>query len=513
MSNVNRLVLGLVLAGAAATGCSDDPSGPRLAPHDPATAPRVAIDRFGDGFATLFDRTETNGLPAPNAPVDFDQYPFITHGVGPDGRLVSYYNFDVLPDTPAPIYILFRQGEDTPVQGQLNIIDLLPGDAGYNDFWRVIRVTVPRDYVANTVASLEEIEDAGYPMEVTEMINPFEDNGIKIFSGRGEKLDENFEARIETLVADLPSIATAADAAIGHDPDLGRHYVAHLRQILSTAGPLADTRIVVDCANGATAPIAPDLFRSLGFEVQPLGDRPDGRNINLHCGSTHLELLRDTVLGSGARLGIAFDGDGDRALFVDRHGRTVDGDAVLLIAAEDLQRRGALRGGAIVATVMSNIGLELALRQRGIELVRAPVGDKYVMEEMLKRGLALGGEQSGHIILADHLFTGDGMATALAVLRIMADSGRELDELAAALVTYPQVLVNVRVRERADYMKIPAIASCIARVSGLVDGQGRVLIRYSGTEPLLRIMLEGKDDDEIRGWANEIADVVRAELG
>jgi phosphoglucosamine mutase len=186
---------------------------------------------------------------------------------------------------------------------------------------------------------------------------------------------------------------------------------------------------------------------------------------------------------------------------------------VLLLAADQLKREGRLPGDAIVATVMSNIGLELALRDRNIELVRTPVGDKYVMEEMIKRGLALGGEQSGHIIFADHLFTGDGIGTALQVLRIMEATGRELHELAGALVSYPQVLVNVRVRERADYMQIPAIAKSIRKVEERVEGQGRLLIRYSGTEPLLRIMLEGKDDAAIRRWANEIAETVRGHLG
>ena len=362
------------------------------------------------------------------------------------------------------------------------------------------------------VAYLTRTEGFDAGVVISASHNPFEDNGIKIFSGRGEKLDEGFEGQIEGFVSGEAEVPEGA-GKIGSDPDLGRHYVAHLRQILSSGGPLAGSRIVVDCANGATAPIAPDLFRSLELEVEAIGVHPDGRNINLHCGSTHLELLRDTVLATDARLGIAFDGDGDRALFVDREGRMVDGDAFLLIAADDLHRRGALRGGAVVATVMSNIGLELALRARNIELVRAPVGDKYVMEEMVRRGAALGGEQSGHIILADHLFTGDGMATALTLLRIMADTGRELDELAGALVTYPQVLVNVRVRERADYARVPAIAAAIDRVQQRVEGQGRVLIRYSGTEPLLRIMLEGKDDDDIRAWANEIAQAVRENLG
>jgi len=239
---------------------------------------------------------------------------------------------------------------------------------------------------------------------------------------------------------------------------------------------------------------------------------PDGRNINLGCGSTHLEALQERVVATGALLGIAFDGDGDRALFVDEGGRVVDGDAVLLMAADQLKAEGRLPGEAVVATVMSNIGLELALRERGIALVRCPVGDKYVMEEMQRRGLGLGGEQSGHIIFAEHLMTGDGIGTALQVLRIMGATGRGLSELASALVTYPQVLLNVRVRERADYMEVPAIADAIRRIERCVDGQGRVLIRYSGTEPLLRIMIEGRHDHEIRAWAEEIASVVRAHL-
>jgi phosphoglucosamine mutase len=366
--------------------------------------------------------------------------------------------------------------------------------------------------------TLAEGFDAGIVISASH--NPYEDNGIKIFSGRGKKLDEEFESRIETLVATEAREHSrearkhgGVSGRLTEDRELSRHYAAHLRKILPAAGPLDGSKIVIDCANGATTTIAPPLFRELGFDVVAIGDRPDGRNINLHCGSTHLEPLRRTVVEQAARLGVAFDGDGDRALFVDRRGKDVDGDAVLLIAAEQLKREGRLPGSAVVATVMSNIGLEIALRDSGIELVRAAVGDKYVMEEMLKRGLALGGEQSGHIIFADHLFTGDGIATALQVLRIMAATGRELDELAAGLVTYPQVLVNVRVRERADYMTIPAIAESIRDVEQRLEGQGRLLVRYSGTEPLLRIMLEGKDDAEIRQWANEIAATVKGHLG
>ena len=214
----------------------------------------------------------------------------------------------------------------------------------------------------------------------------------------------------------------------------------------------------------------------------------------------------------GCRAGIAFDGDGDRAILVDRHGRLVDGDAVMYICAKQLKASGRLKGDTVVATVMSNIGLELGLKALGIEMLRCPVGDKNVMEELIKRDLSLGGEQSGHVIFTDHLFTGDGIVSALSVLRVMIETGRELDELAGELVTYPQVLVNVRVRERVALADVAPVKAVMDTVQQRLDGQGRLLVRYSGTEPLLRIMIEGRDQDEIRGWANEIADAVRAHL-
>jgi phosphoglucosamine mutase len=259
--------------------------------------------------------------------------------------------------------------------------------------------------------------------------------------------------------------------------------------------------------------VAPQLFSSLGMDITVVGDQPDGRNINLKCGSTHPELLAKTVVEQKCRMGVAFDGDGDRAIFVDERGQIVDGDAVLLMCGRQLQTEQRLKGNAIVATVMSNIGLEIALRPLGIDLVRCAVGDKYVMEEMLARGLSLGGEQSGHIIFSDYLFTGDGLCTALNVLRTVALTSRGLADLASDLTTYPQVLLNVRVRQKADLQSVPAIAAVIARVEARVAGQGRLLVRYSGTEPLLRVMLEGKHQDEIRGWAQEIVDVVKEHLG
>jgi phosphoglucosamine mutase len=259
--------------------------------------------------------------------------------------------------------------------------------------------------------------------------------------------------------------------------------------------------------------VARRLFDSLGLDARYIGDRPDGRNINLNCGSTHPEPLAQTVVDNGCNLGVAFDGDGDRAIFVDHQGRIVDGDAVLLMCGRQMQREHRLKGDALVATVMSNIGLELALQRLGIALVRTSVGDKYVMEEMLKRGLSLGGEQSGHIIFSEYLFTGDGLCTALNVLRTVAASGRSLADLASDLTTYPQVLLNVRVREKVDLKTVPAVAAAIEGVEARLDGQGRLLVRYSGTEPLLRVMIEGQDPDEIRAWAQEIVDVVEEHLG
>jgi phosphoglucosamine mutase len=266
-------------------------------------------------------------------------------------------------------------------------------------------------------------------------------------------------------------------------------------------------------ANGATTTTAVRLFERLGFEVLPVGDQPDGRNINLACGSTHPARLAGLVVERQCRLGVAFDGDGDRVILVDHLGHVVDGDAVLLTLGAHAKAHGRLPGDTLVATVMSNIGLEIALRERGIHMLRTPVGDKYVMEKMIEGGYALGGEQSGHVILADHLPTGDGMATALAVLRVMAESGRELHELASALKTFPQTLVNVRVKQKIAVGDVPEIQAAITRVESALAGRGRVLVRYSGTEPLLRIMIEGEDQATVQAWAEEIADAVRTALG
>ncbi len=343
--------------------------------------------------------------------------------------------------------------------------------------------------------------------------NPFEDNGIKVFSGAGEKFTEALEQRVEGIIADGSWTVPPGDAPAIEQIDYRTEYMSHLKRVLPDHGPARGMRIAIDCANGATTTVAPRLYEELGFDVDCICCEPDGRNINLRCGSTAPDVLAKQVVEGDYRLGIAFDGDGDRAILVDANGRIVDGDAMMLICAKQMKAEGRLNGNAVVATVMSNIGLEIALRDAGIGMVRCPVGDKYVMEEMLQRQLSLGGEQSGHIIFSDYLFTGDGLATSLNVLRTMNATRRELADLASDLTTYPQVLINVRVARKVDLETIPAVAMVMSSVESRLAGNGRLLVRYSGTEPLLRVMLEGRDPDEIREWAQEIADAVKRHLG
>jgi phosphoglucosamine mutase len=362
------------------------------------------------------------------------------------------------------------------------------------------------------VAYLTRTRDVDLGVVISASHNSYQDNGIKVFSGRGEKFGEESERAIEAIVADLSWHVPASGEARIDRVDLIEPYLAHTSMLAPAGNALRGVRMALDLANGATTTTAKRLFESLGCELVTVGDAPDGRNINQGCGSTHPARLAAAVVAHRCRLGVAFDGDGDRAILVDHRGHVVDGDALLLLLGAHYQQQGRLTGNTVVATVMSNIGLELELKKRGITLVRTPVGDKYVMEEMLKNGFVVGGEQSGHVILAEHLFTGDGMATALAIMRVMAETGRELADLADELVTYPQTLMNVRVRDRVDVESVPAVADAMARVRAALGDQGRLLVRYSGTEPLLRIMIEGQDQASVQAWAEEIADAVRNTL-
>jgi len=421
--------------------------------------------------------------------------------------LVRALRHDESPRGPGASPVRFLAGRDTRESGSWIERELAFGiqsqggtltSAGIVPTPAVAYLTPKQGYSAGVVISASH--------------NPFEDNGIKVFSGAGEKFTETLEQQVESIVADSSWSVPGDKAGVVEEVDLRSEYIGHLREILPAAHRPTGVRVAVDCANGATTTVAPRLFSELGFDVSCIGVAPDGRNINLGCGSTAPDALARVVVDGGYRLGIAFDGDGDRAIFVDARGHVVDGDAVMLMCAKQMKAERRLKGNAIVATVMSNIGLELALRDAGIDMIRCAVGDKYVMEEMMRRDLSLGGEQSGHIIFSEYLFTGDGLATALNVLRTMSASGRELSDLAADLTTYPQVLLNLRVRQKADLKTVPEIAAALASVESRLAGHGRLLVRYSGTEPLLRVMLEGKDSAEIRRWGQEIVDVVKRHL-
>jgi phosphoglucosamine mutase len=271
-------------------------------------------------------------------------------------------------------------------------------------------------------------------------------------------------------------------------------------------------KIVLDCANGAASHLATELFERLGAMVYPIACSPDGRNINLYCGALHPGNLRETVLQQRADAGVAFDGDADRCILVSATGRIVDGDAVLLITSRAMKDQGELRQNLVVATVMSNLGLERALAEIGLQMIRTPVGDKYVLEEMVRRDAQIGGEQSGHIIFRDYATTGDGMLTAVRVLDVVRQSGRTLDDLAADMKVYPQTLVNVRFRTKRPLDQLPSVQSEIKAAESDLGDRGRVLVRFSGTEPLARVMVEGPDTRSVDAWANRIADAIRAEL-
>jgi phosphoglucosamine mutase len=342
--------------------------------------------------------------------------------------------------------------------------------------------------------------------------NPFLDNGLKVFGHGGFKLPDTEEHAIEQDILRIREEgAEPRPAKLTVDESLDQQYLEYL---LTTAAARFDgVRIALDCGNGASYKLAPELFRRLGADVAAICTEPDGRNINLDCGALHLERLQREVVDRGADFGAAFDGDADRAIFVAASGRVKDGDAVLLASAKALRDRGKLPGGVVVSTVMANLGLEKALEREGIRMVRTPVGDKYVLEEMERLGAVLGGEQSGHVIFREFSTTGDGMLTALRVFETARQAGVGLDELTADLKVFPQKLVNVRVKEKKALTEVPAVAREIRRVEEEFAGSGRVLVRYSGTEPLARVMVEGPDMDQVERSCATIADAIRREMG
>ncbi len=357
--------------------------------------------------------------------------------------------------------------------------------------------------------------DAGVVISASH--NPYQDNGIKFFDRDGFKLPDEVEAEIEAHVfnGQLDHVRPTAEEvgkAFRVDDAVGR-YVVYLKGTFPSHLTLEGIRIVVDCANGAAYRVAPAVFEELGAEVIPIGVQPDGTNINAGCGSLHPECVADEVRARGAHLGIALDGDADRVIVVDEHGNEVDGDHIMAICARDLAERGRLKGGAVVATVMSNLGLERSLAQAGLDLVRTQVGDRYVVERMRRDGYNFGGEQSGHLIFLDHATTGDGVLAALQLLGVVVGTGQPLSELARVMEAVPQVLKNVRVREKRPMDELPAARRAIEAAKEELGRDGRVLVRYSGTEPKLRVMVEGDDEDRIHALADEICEAVHREIG
>lgn len=352
--------------------------------------------------------------------------------------------------------------------------------------------------------------------------NPWTDNGIKVFSGDGFKLTDARELAIEKeIFALLQNPASADDTALKvprpslpGEAALRKAYIESLAATVSS--DLSQLRVLVDCANGAATAEAPELFRKLGIRATFIHISPDGKNINAGCGALHPEVLGGTVAASREKfdLGVTFDGDADRALFCDAGGRVVNGDGVLLAAARDLHHRGQLKADTVVSTTMSNMGLEIALKQSGIRMLRANVGDKYVLEEMLKTGATLGGEQSGHIIFRDgEATTGDGLLTALRLMDLIVRSGKSLADLVADLKVFPQKIQNIRVREKIPFAQVPAIQSAIAAAERELGGNGRVVVRYSGTEALARVMVEAESESQMQSLTASIAQEIQKALG
>lgn len=357
--------------------------------------------------------------------------------------------------------------------------------------------------------------DAGVMLSASH--NTYEDNGIKFFSNDGYKLPDKLEDEMERLVvnAELDHIrptATGIGKAYRIDDAIGR-YVEFVKGSFPKGMTLDGMKIVLDCANGAAYKVGPWVMRELGAEVIVYGDEPDGTNINLKCGTMHPEVIRKGVIDHRADVGIALDGDGDRVIFADEEARVVDGDYITAICGIDMLREGQLRNNVLVGTVMSNWGLEKAVRDAGGKFVRAQVGDRYVIEEMVNHDANLGGEQSGHIIFRDYSTTGDGLISALQLLKIMRITGKPLSKLCKVLEKVPQVLINVRVREKTPLESVPSIQAVIMTAREKLAEKGRILVRYSGTEPIARVMVEGYDQDVIDELAMAVSEEIRKELG
>ncbi|MFW5936669.1 MAG: phosphoglucosamine mutase [Desulfosalsimonas sp.] len=403
-------------------------------------------------------------------------------------------------------------GKDGRISGDMLEAALAAGicSAGADVYLAGIIPTPAVAFLATAVSA-----DAGIVVSASH--NPYEDNGIKIFDSQGFKLNTDTEQVIENRVLNPDSDfspATGDQIGIIHSmPDACDRYTQFLKQSMKEADNLRDLHLVIDCSNGATSMIAPRVFSELGAGVTVLSDQPNGVNINADCGSQHIEPLRKAVKDAGADVGLAFDGDGDRLIAVDETGSPVTGDHILAICARHMKQAGVLKNNLVVSTVMSNVGLINALKQMGIRHMVTDVGDRYVLDRMRTSGAVLGGEDSGHMIFLDHHSSGDGIMTAIRLLEAMHCAGQPLSALRGIMDVFPQVLKNVRIRQKTDIYQFPEIAQVIERVESHLADRGRVLVRYSGTQPLCRVMVEGPDPDETDRLCQDIVDVVSENLG
>lgn len=368
------------------------------------------------------------------------------------------------------------------------------------------------------IAFLVSSGEAAAGIVISASHNPYTDNGIKLFDTEGFKLTDDDENEIERLVAAESNPYAGgkslhASGKVKHIPDASEHYLGFLRQTLPDSAPFKGLKIILDCSNGATYKVAPRLFKDLGAAVEAIGIEPDGKNINADCGSEHPERLIGKVLSQKADIGLAFDGDGDRLIAVDEQGQVASGDRVLAICARHLKRKGLLKNNLVVSTVMSNLGLRLALKDMDIDHMMTPVGDRYVLTQMRSSGAIIGGEDSGHMVFLDQHTTGDGLLSAIRLIETMRHENKPLSDLSRVMVALPQVLLNIDVKHKPDIESVPQIMEAIRSVEKKLGEKGRVLVRYSGTQPLCRVMVEGPRQDETRLYCRQIADVIQATLG
>ena len=435
------------------------------------------------------------------------EYPLTAETVFEIGRAIALFFSGSA--TPTKIII----GKDTRESGDM-IEDALASGICSAGADTCLAGVLPTPAVAYLVSS----NDAAAGIVISASHNPFYDNGIKIFNADGYKLADAEEDEIERLLPgrNIDSVTGESVHPTGKVETLegaSERYLAFLQNTLPDTRLIKDMKIVLDCSNGATYAVAPKFFQNLGAQVEALHIHPDGKNINADCGSEHPETLIDAVLARKADIGLAFDGDGDRLVAVDEKGLVISGDRILAICAHSLKRKGLLKNNVVVSTVMSNLGLRLALKDLGINHLMAQVGDRYVLQQMYASGAVIGGEDSGHMIFLDQHTTGDGMLTAIRLIQTMCEESKPLSELGRIMTVFPQVLLNVDVRKKPAIEDVPQITAAIHSVEDCLGERGRVLVRYSGTQPLCRVMVEGPEKDETRRYCQQIADVVKATLG